>query len=91
MYFFIQVTNRKDRFGGLHFFNPVPMMKLLEVVKTQDTSEETFKAIWDWGVAIGKTCIECKDTPGFVVNRLLVPYISEAIKMLERGTKNSKQ
>lgn len=79
------VTNRKDRFGGLHFFNPVPMMKLLEVVKTEETSEETFQAMWNWGKLIGKTCIKCKDTPGFVVNRLLVPYIGEAIRMLERG------
>ncbi|XP_044760628.1 hydroxyacyl-coenzyme A dehydrogenase, mitochondrial-like [Coccinella septempunctata] len=84
------VTNRKDRFGGLHFFNPVPMMKLLEVVRTEDTSEETFKAIWNWGVAIGKTCINCKDTPGFVVNRLLVPYLGEAMKMLERGDASAK-
>ncbi|KAL3272912.1 hypothetical protein HHI36_014371 [Cryptolaemus montrouzieri] len=79
------VTNRKDRFGGLHFFNPVPMMKLLEVVRTENTSDETFNAMWNWGKAIGKTCIKCKDTPGFVVNRLLVPYLSEAIKMVERG------
>lgn len=84
------VTNRKDRFGGLHFFNPVPMMKLLEVVRTEDTSDETFKAMWDWGIAIGKTCINCKDTPGFVVNRLLVPYLSEAMKMLERGDASAK-
>ncbi|KAL3272910.1 hypothetical protein HHI36_014369 [Cryptolaemus montrouzieri] len=56
------VTNRKDRFGGLHFFNPVPIMKLLEVVRTENTSEETFNAMWNWGKAIGKTCIKCKDT-----------------------------
>lgn len=79
------VTNRKDRFGGLHFFNPVPVMKLLEVVRTPETSEETYQAMMAWGKAIGKTCITCKDTPGFVVNRLLVPYIAEAIRMMERG------
>lgn len=79
------VTNRKDRFGGLHFFNPVPVMKLLEVVRIPETSEETYQALMAWGKAIGKTCITCKDTPGFVVNRLLVPYIAEAIRMMERG------
>ncbi|KAG5869218.1 hypothetical protein JTB14_023525 [Gonioctena quinquepunctata] len=79
------VTKRLDRFGGLHFFNPVPIMKLLEVVRIPETTEETYQAMMAWGKAIGKTCITCKDTPGFVVNRLLVPYITEAVRMLERG------
>ncbi|XP_066994542.2 hydroxyacyl-coenzyme A dehydrogenase, mitochondrial isoform X2 [Anabrus simplex] len=79
------VTKRKDRFGGLHFFNPVPVMKLLEVIRTEDTSDDTYQKMMAWGQAVGKTCITCKDTPGFVVNRLLVPYMSEAVRMLERG------
>lgn len=79
------VTNRKDRFGGLHFFNPVPVMKLLEVVRIPATSEETYQAFMTWGKSIGKTCITCKDTPGFVVNRLLIPYKLEAFRMYERG------
>lgn len=79
------VTNRKDRFGGLHFFNPVPVMKLLEVIRIPETSDETYNAMMAWGKALGKTCITCKDTPGFVVNRLLVPYLAEAVRMLERG------
>lgn len=79
------VTNRKDRFAGLHFFNPVPVMKLLEVVRTSETSNETYEILMAWGKAIGKTTITCKDTPGFVVNRLLVPLMAEAIRMLERG------
>lgn len=79
------VTKRKDRFGGLHFFNPVPMMKLLEVVRIPETSDDTYNAMMEWGKAMGKVCITCKDTPGFVVNRLLVPYIAEAIRMYERG------
>ncbi|EFA08151.1 hydroxyacyl-coenzyme A dehydrogenase, mitochondrial [Tribolium castaneum] len=79
------VTKRKDRFGGLHFFNPVPVMKLLEVVRTPETSQETYEAFMAWGKAVGKTCVTCKDTPGFIVNRLLVPYIAEAIRMMERG------
>nr|CAD7460717.1 unnamed protein product [Timema tahoe] len=99
------VTKRKDRFGGLHFFNPVPVMKLLEVninylpplfnhvlvmklpevIRIPETSDETYKKMMDWGQALGKTTITCKDTPGFVVNRLLVPNLAEAVRMLERG------
>ena len=78
-------TARKDRFGGLHFFNPVPVMKLIEVVRTNDTSDDTYKKLMEFGKSLGKVCITCKDTPGFVVNRLLVPYIAEAIRMYERG------
>lgn len=78
-------TSRKDRFGGLHFFNPVPVMKLVEVVRTPDTSEDTFQTLQAWGKALGKTTVACKDTPGFIVNRLLVPFLMEAIRMLERG------
>ncbi|XP_014281838.1 hydroxyacyl-coenzyme A dehydrogenase, mitochondrial [Halyomorpha halys] len=84
------VTNRKDRFGGLHFFNPVPVMKLLEVIRTDDTSQETYELMMNWGKALGKTCITCKDTPGFVVNRLLVPQLGEAVRMLERGVATSR-
>ena len=76
---------RKDRFGGLHFFNPVPVMKLLEVVRIPETSDETFVAMQDWGKAMGKTTVAAKDTPGFIVNRLLVPNLMEAIRMVERG------
>lgn len=79
------VCKRKDRFAGLHFFNPVPVMKLLEVVKTPETSDETYNQLMAWAKAIGKTAITCKDTPGFVVNRLLIPLLAEAIRMMERG------
>lgn len=79
------VTKRKDRFGGLHFFNPVPVMKLLEVVRIPETSDDTYNKMMEWGKALGKTTVTCKDTPGFIVNRLLVPYIAESIRMLERG------
>ncbi|XP_046585770.1 LOW QUALITY PROTEIN: hydroxyacyl-coenzyme A dehydrogenase, mitochondrial-like [Neodiprion pinetum] len=84
------VTKRKDRFGGLHFFNPVPVMKLLEVIRIPETSDETYNTLMEWGKAIGKTCITCKDTPGFVVNRLLVPYMSEAVRLLERGDASAR-
>lgn len=78
-------TSRKDRFGGLHFFNPVPVMKLLEVVRTPETSDDTIAKMQEWGAALGKTTVSCKDTPGFIVNRLLVPTMMEAVRMLERG------
>ena len=77
--------NRKDRFGGLHFFNPVAVMKLLEVVRIPETSDETFQAMDEWGKAMGKTTVAAKDTPGFIVNRLLVPNLMEAVRMMERG------
>jgi len=78
-------TNRQDKFVGLHFFNPVPVMKLLEVVKTDMTDPEVFDKVTNWGKELGKTTVPCKDTPGFVVNRLLVPFLFEAVRMVERG------
>ena len=78
-------AERRARFGGLHFFNPVPVMKLLEVIRLPDTSDETYATLLAFGKSIGKTTVECKDTPGFIVNRLLVPYLFEAIRMVERG------
>jgi len=78
-------TQRKDRFGGLHFFNPVPVMKLVEVVRTPDTSDATNSALFEFSEKLGKTAVQAKDTPGFIVNRLLIPYLFEAIRMVERG------
>ncbi|XP_036430848.1 hydroxyacyl-coenzyme A dehydrogenase, mitochondrial [Colossoma macropomum] len=78
-------TARLDRFGGLHFFNPVPMMKLVEVIKATGTSQQTFDALLDFTKALGKHPVSCKDTPGFIVNRLLVPYMLEAVRLYERG------
>lgn len=78
-------TKRPDRFGGLHFFSPVAVMKLVEVVRTEATSAATFDALFAFGARVGKTPVSCKDTPGFIVNRLLLPYMTEAVKMLERG------
>merc|ERR1712098_310071 len=60
-------------------------MKLLEVVRTDATADETFSSMFSWGQAIGKHCVTCKDTPGFIVNRLLGPYIADSIAMVERG------
>jgi len=83
-------TTRLDRFGGLHFFNPVPVMKLLEVVRIPETSDETFNAMLAWGKAMKKQTVDCKDTPGFIVNRLLVPYLMEAVRLVERGDASAK-
>uniref|UniRef100_A0A3Q0SUT9 Hydroxyacyl-CoA dehydrogenase n=1 Tax=Amphilophus citrinellus TaxID=61819 RepID=A0A3Q0SUT9_AMPCI len=78
-------TSRQDRFGGLHFFNPVPMMKLVEVIGTPATSQETLDSLLNFSKVLRKTPVSCKDTFGFVVNRLLVPCIMEAIRLYERG------
>lgn len=78
-------TGRPDKFCGLHFFNPVPVMKLVEVVRTVATSEDTFESAKAFGEKLGKVVVSCKDTPGFVVNRLLVPYLLDAIRALESG------
>jgi 3-hydroxyacyl-CoA dehydrogenase len=78
-------SGRPQRMVGLHFFNPVPLMKLVEVVRTDATSDDVFAAARGFAEAVGKAPIDASDTPGFVVNRLLVPYLSEAIRMLERG------
>jgi 3-hydroxybutyryl-CoA dehydrogenase len=79
------VTNRPEKVLGLHFFNPVPVMKLLEIVCTILTSEETLEIAKGFGSSLGKTTIIAKDTPGFIVNLLLVPYLLDAIRALESG------
>lgn len=78
-------TSRPDRFLGLHFFNPAQVMPLLEVVQTVTTSEETMKAGFEVGERLGKTCVHARDKTGFVVNRLLVPYLLDAIRAYEEG------
>ena len=76
---------RADRLVGLHFFNPVPLMKLVEVVRTVTTSDDTFRRTFDFARRLGKEPIAAKDNSGFVVNLLLVPYMLDAIRALERG------
>jgi len=78
-------TDRPDRFVGLHFFNPVPVMPLLEVVRCGSTSDEAFRLAFAFGESLGKTPIACRDNTGFVVNRLLVPYMLDAIRAYEEG------
>ena len=79
------VTSRPDRVLGMHFFNPVPVMKLLEIAKTIATSDEILEAGQTFGKSLGKTIVITKDTPGFVVNCLLIPYLLNAIRMLDTG------
>jgi 3-hydroxybutyryl-CoA dehydrogenase len=78
-------AKRPDRFLGLHFFNPVQLMKLVEVVKTINTSAATVQAASDWCRAVGKTVVTVGDSTGFVVNRLLVPYMLDAVRVFEQG------
>ena len=78
-------TTRPDRFAGLHFFNPVPVMKLVEVVRTIATSKATEDAVFEFAKSLGKEPIRANDNSGFVVNRLLVPYLLDAVRALEEG------
>ena len=78
-------TKRPDRFIGLHFFNPVPLMKLVEVVRTIATNDVAFDAAYDFGKSLGKVPVRTSDKTGFIVNRLLVPYLLDAIRAYEEG------
>jgi len=79
------VTDRPDRVLGMHFFNPVPVMKLLEIITTPATSEATLEMVKIYGESLGKTYVIVEDSPGFIVNRLITPQIINAIRMLESG------
>ena len=78
-------TKRPERFVGLHFFNPVPVMKLVEVVKTIATDPAVYEEMVNFGAKLGKTPVRAQDGGGFIVNRLLVPYLLDAIRALEEG------
>jgi 3-hydroxybutyryl-CoA dehydrogenase len=79
------VTRRGDKVLGIHFFNPVPIMPLIEFVRTILTSDETMDIAHQFGASLGKTMVTAKDTPGFIVNRLLIPYILDAVQIYENG------
>ena len=83
-------TTRMEKVLGIHFFNPVPSMKLLEIVKTIATSDEVLEITKEFGKSIGKTTIIAPDTPGFIVNRLLLPFMLAACRMLETGGATSE-
>ena len=78
-------TKRPERFVGLHFFNPVPLMKLVEVVRTIATAPDVYETAYDFGKRVGKVPVRTSDKTGFIVNRLLVPYILDAIRAYEEG------
>lgn len=78
-------TDRSDRVIGMHFFNPAGVMKLVELIRGMETSDETFNTIKELSVAIGKDPVEVKEAPGFVVNRILIPMINEAVNLLDHG------
>ncbi|MEM7138487.1 MAG: 3-hydroxyacyl-CoA dehydrogenase NAD-binding domain-containing protein [Myxococcota bacterium] len=79
------VTNRPDRVVGMHFMNPVPRMALVEVVRALQTSDSTYETTRSFAARLGKTCVTAKDMPGFIVNRMLIPFINEACFALQEG------
>ena len=78
-------TKRPERFVGLHFFNPVPLMKLVEVVRTIATSGEVYESVYEFAKKLGKVPVRTSDKTGFIVNRLLVPYMLDAVRAYEEG------
>jgi 3-hydroxybutyryl-CoA dehydrogenase len=78
-------SGRPDRFLGLHFFNPVPVMKLVEVIRALQTSDEVYEAAFVFAESLGKKPVRTPDSPGFIVNRLLVPYLNDAARVFEQG------
>ena len=84
-------TSRPDKFIGMHFFNPADRMALIEVIKGQRTSEETAKCVVDLGTEIGKTPVPVNEAPGFVVNRILIPMINEAVGILADGIATAEE
>jgi len=84
------VTKRPDKFIGTHFFNPVPVMKLLEVIKGYETSEETLKIALEWGKSLGKETIIVNEAPAFAVNRILCPMLNEAFFVLGEGVASAE-
>ncbi len=83
-------VDHPDRFIGMHFFNPVPLMKLVEIVRGLQTSDETARKTMELATAVGKTAVSCNDHPGFVSNRILMPMINEAIFTLQDGVAEAK-
>src|SRR5580698_3237601 len=81
----MSATKRPERFIGLHFFNPVPLMKLVEVVKTIATAPDVYDTAYEFGKKLGKVPVRTSDKTGFIVNRLLVPYLLDAVRAYEEG------
>ena len=83
-------TKRADKFIGMHFFNPATIMKLVEVIKGANTSQETFDTVYNLAKQLGKEPVEVNEAPGFVVNKIMIPYINEAIGLLETGVASAE-
>lgn len=83
-------TKRRDKVIGMHFFNPAPIMQLVEVIRGMDTSDETYAKVVEMSAAVGKTPVEIKEAPGFVVNRILIPMINEAVGILAEGVASAE-
>ena len=83
-------TKRADKFIGMHFFNPATIMKLVEVIKGANTSQETFDTVYNLAKELGKEPVEVNEAPGFVVNKIMIPYINEAIGLLETGVASAE-
>ena len=83
-------TGRPERVMGMHFFNPPPLVPLVELVRTPRTSEEVFRAVWEFAESLGKTPISVADRPGFAVNRILIPMVNESIFALEEGVASAE-
>jgi len=83
-------TKRADKFIGMHFFNPATIMKLVEVIKGANTSQETFDIVYNLAKELGKEPVEVNEAPGFVVNKIMIPYINEAIGLVETGVASAE-
>jgi 3-hydroxybutyryl-CoA dehydrogenase len=84
------VTDRKDKVIGIHFFNPVPMMKLVEVIRAAETSDECYNQVSEFIASINKEAVKVNEAPGFVVNRILIPMINEAVYILQEGVASAQ-
>ncbi len=84
-------TSRPDKVVGMHFFNPVPMLKLVEVIRGQQTSDDTYNMVFDMAKKVGKTPVCVEEAPGFVVNRILIPMINEAVGIFAEGVASKEE
>ena len=80
-----EATERPERVVGMHFFNPAPVLPLVEIVKAERSSDEAVQTAYDWAMAAGKQPVKCNDTPGFIVNRILIPLLNDCVRVLDEA------
>ena len=80
-----EATERPERVVGMHFFNPAPVLPLVEIVRARDSSDEAVQAAYDWAERAGKQPVKCNDTPGFIVNRILIPLLNDCVRVLDEA------